>query len=132
MKFLQWAKDGGEDSHVTGFYIVELKGLLSIVLLHFANGTREAFHSHAFDAITWIIRGSFLERMLDGRTRLFQPSVKPKVTRRTTFHKVESLGNTWALSFRGPWKDTWREFLPKTRAFVTLTHGRQVLLEAAA
>ena len=127
MKLFSLAKDGGPDSHVTGFFLVEIKSLFSIVLLHFANGTREAYHSHAFNAVTWVLKGEFQERMLDGKVNIFKPSLKPKITLRSTFHKVFSVGSTWALSFRGPWTNTWKEFLPSTRKFVTLTHGRKIV-----
>lgn len=127
MKLFSTAKDGGNESHVTGFFIIESKPLFSIVLLHFRNGTREAFHSHAFNAATWVLKGKFLEKKLDGTETLFEPSVKPKLTSRDCFHKVFSYGDTWALSFRGPWSKTWREYLPQEERFVTLTNGRKVV-----
>jgi hypothetical protein len=127
MKLFSRAKDGGQESHVTGYFLIEIKPLFSVVLLHFVNGTRDAFHSHAFHAITWILSGEFREHMLDGRTKLYKPSLRPKITARSVFHKVFSYGDTWALSFRGPWKNTWQEFLPKANKFVTLTHGRKQL-----
>lgn len=40
-------------------------------------------------------------------------------------HKVISLGDTWVLSFRGPWVDLWHEYLPKLNKRITLTHGRK-------
>lgn len=125
MKFLEWAKDGGEESHVEGFFFVEIKPLFSIVLLHFANGTREAYHNHAFNALTWFLSGEVDEHHLDGRVLTFKPSFKPKYTKRSTFHKVFSKGDTWALSFRGAWANTWKEFIPSLGIFKTLTHGRK-------
>lgn len=127
MKLFKWGKDGGKDSTVDGFFLVEIKPLFSIVLLHFQNGTREVFHSHAFNAITWILKGKFIEHNLNGKDTEFGRSLKPKITPRSCFHKVESVGDTWALTFRGPWVDKWKEFLPATREFVTLTHGRKVI-----
>ena len=35
MRFMNWEKDGGYESTVTGLYIVEIKKLFSIVLLKF-------------------------------------------------------------------------------------------------
>jgi hypothetical protein len=51
MKFLSKCKDGGPESPVTAYVLVEIKSLFSVMLLHFS-GTREAFHSHAFNALT--------------------------------------------------------------------------------
>lgn len=133
MRFMQWAHDGGEDSGVRAFFLIELKGLFSIALLHFKDGSREAYHSHAFNAISWILRGEFVEHRLFGtmlgmpmaRRRVYRPSRRPKVTLRNNMHKVISRGETWVLTLRGPWTDTWREF--KNGKYITLTHGRKVV-----
>lgn len=128
MRFLEWAKDGGPDSHVTGFYIVEIKKLFSIVLLRFEEESREAYHSHAFKALTWILKGKFMELSLPLGSKLFAPSLKPKYTPRRKFHKVFSVtGTTWALTFRGPWKDVWYEYIAGKGDLTKLTHGRKVL-----
>lgn len=42
-------------------------------------------------------------------------------------HKVMSQGDTFVLSLRGPWADTWKEFLPGLNRFITLTHGRKIV-----
>ena len=122
MKFFSKGKDGGQNSHVWGFWAVEIKSLFSIVLLCFEEGSREAFHSHAFNAYTWFLNGEVEEYHLNGETITWKPSIKPKYTPRKCFHKVYSKKRTWALSFRGPWADTWREF--SNDKLTTLTHGR--------
>jgi hypothetical protein len=138
MKFFQNATDGGKDSGVTGFFLIEIKPLLSVVFLRFRPGTREAFHSHAFDALTWFLKGRVREHRISYpyaqiiSVKEFGPSFRPKFTPRDNHHKVESLGVAWALSIRGPWGQTWREYLPKLRKFVTLTHGRKVAQEVEA
>lgn len=133
MRFLQRASDGGKLSGVTGYFLIEIKPLFSVVLLHFRNGTREAYHSHAFNALTWFLKGRVEEHRInpdkpnDVVVTPFGPGVKPKFTSRENHHKVYSLGDTWALSFRGPWVNTWREYLPSINRFVTLTNGRRVV-----
>lgn len=127
MRLLQWAKDGGPKSHSDGLFIIELRRLCSIVLLHFRPGAREAYHNHAFNTWTWFLKGEVREYMLDGAANVFKPSLKPKITPRSTFHRVFSIGHTWAISFRGPWVDQWKEFIPETNEFITLTHGRRIV-----
>lgn len=105
MRFLHYGKDGGPESTVWGLFLVEIKCLFSVVLLRFEDGSREAYHSHAFDAVSWVLRGNLLEEFLSGGWRLHHKGWLPILTRRTTFHKVTSLGRTWVLSFRGPWAD---------------------------
>lgn len=133
MKFFQRASDGGKDSGVTGFFFVEIKPMFSVVLLRLRNGTREAFHSHAFNALTWWLTGHVLEHRMcltnpeEIAVKEYRPSFKPKYTPRENHHKVESIGVSWALSFRGPWVDKWVEYRNGSR--VVLTHGRKVVSE---
>jgi hypothetical protein len=131
MRLLKYAKDGGAESTVSGFYFVEIKSLFTIVLLRFQGKSREAFHTHAFNAISWVLKGKLTENHLNGYDEGFfdeyTPSLKPIITPRSQFHKVDSDGDTWALSFRGPWVNTWREYLPALNKFRTLTNGRKVV-----
>jgi hypothetical protein len=125
MKLLTVRKDGGGESSVTGYWLIEAKSLLSVCLLRFDGDSRDAFHTHAFNCVSWLLRGRLVEQFLDGRNRVYGPSWRPFVTRRSDFHKVSSTSVSWVLTFRGPWVDRWREFLPPSRKFVELTHGRR-------
>ena len=128
MKLLSKAPDGGISSGVTGYFLVEIKGLFSVVLLKFNKGTREAFHEHAFNAVTVWLRGAVTEYhqgdIWNSKTRVYVPFMW-KLTRRSVFHKIVAHEDTWALSFRGPWQDRWRE--DRNGEMVTLTHGRLVV-----
>ncbi len=126
-KFFFKRKDGGQNSTVTGYWLFEFKSLFSIVLLKFDEGAREAFHNHAFNALTWFVRGEVVEHYLDGSSKTWKPSFWPKYTARDCFHKVFGVKTTYALSIRGPWSKTWKEFLPSENQYVTLTNGRQVV-----
>lgn len=126
MKLFKYMKDGGPESKSSGLFLIEIKKLCSIVLLKFTDGSRDAYHTHAFDAVSWVLKGKLVEQHMDGRVVEYLPSFKPIFTSRGTFHKVVSVGETRALTFRGPWLNKWREFLPQEDRFITLTHGRQV------
>ena len=127
MKFLTIRKDGGNESTVTGYWLVEIKSLFSIALLKFDGKSREAYHTHAFNCFSWVLRGELMECFLDGRTEFHSRSWRPFFTRRTDFHKVSSITAkpSWILTFRGPWKKEWLEWRPLENRFVGLTHGRQ-------
>ena len=107
-----------------------------MALLCFENGSREAYHSHAFNSISWVLKGRLEEdvieqdsvRMLWYGTLRYDPSLKPIFTSTNRMHKVTSVGRTWVLTFRGPWARTWKEFLPKSGEFVTLSNGRKVVV----
>ena len=126
MKFFKKMKDGGSESTVTGYWLIEAKNLFSVVLLKFEGESREAYHSHAFNAISWVIFGGVTEHLWKGPSRQFKPSLKPKITRRNVCHKVKSdKGVSYLLSLRGPWSETWKEYRPlENNREVTLTHGR--------
>jgi hypothetical protein len=122
MRFCQWVDDGGKNSGVKGFFLIEIKSLFTIVLLRFSKGTRDAYHTHAFNAITLWLKGAVLEHLKGGATTCYMP-LEFKYTSRSCFHKVEALKTTWALSFRGPWVNTWQE--DHNGKVVTLTYGRR-------
>jgi hypothetical protein len=132
MRLFKRMKDGGPLSKVHGFFLVEIKSLFSIVLLRFDDGARDAFHTHAFNAWSWVLDGCLVEEELITaspdtcctRTRVYTPSLRPIYTPRECFHKVTSFGTTWALTFRGPWVDKWLEYTGE-RGYVALTHGRK-------
>ena len=126
MKLFSIMKDGGGESTVTGYWLIEWKLLFSIVLLEFGNGSREAYHSHAFNCFSWVISGKLKEQHLGGSFNYILPSFMPFMTYRDTFHKVSSEGTTWVLSFRGPWSKYWKEYLPKEDKFLKLSSGRKV------
>lgn len=126
-RFFHKKYDGGLDSGVTGYMLIEWKILFSIGLLHFKEGSREAYHNHAFNAVTWWIKGSVIEELSNGVTKDFVPSFKPKITKRSCFHKVIAKVSSWALTFRGPWKDQWLELRNDKTQFVILTHNREVV-----
>jgi hypothetical protein len=133
VKLFAVRKDGGPDSNVTGYWLVECKPLFSIALLKFEKGSREAFHSHAFNAVSWILSGELKEeRIIDGQKVLktFKPSLKPIITTKHNLHRVHGItATTWALSFRGPWDKTWIEMFDDGST-VTLTNGRRIIERA--
>lgn len=117
--------DGGQDSGVTGYFLIEWKWLFSIAILKFEEGSREAYHSHAFNAYTWWICGKADEvRQYPGETvyREYERAWKPKYTPRDNVHKVLAYTRCWCFTIRGPWEDTWYEY--KNGEKITLTHGR--------
>lgn len=126
MKLFKRMKDGGPESTSTGFWLIEWKKAFSIVLLRFDGKSREAFHTHAFNCVSWVLKGQLRETFLKGPIVFHEPSFKPFKTRRSDFHMVDSMVPTsWVLSFRGPWVDKWKEWIPSKDKSIILTHGRK-------
>ena len=135
MKLFRIAKDGGSASNVTGYWLIEWKSVFSIALLRFKKGSRDAYHSHAFNAVSWVLYGELLEKTLvDGNvfTKSLKPSFTPVITPRDQTHQVHGISsNTWALTFRGPWSETWKEvfIFEANSKEVILTNGRKIIHE---
>jgi len=133
-RFFYKKYDGGKISGVTGYFLIEWKKLFSVGLLHFKEGSRENYHSHAFNACSWWLIGRVSEIRLKETgghipyiaTNNFEPSLSPKITPRNNVHRVVAHKNTWALTFRGPWQDSWYEVTPEGDK-ITMTHGRKVV-----
>ena len=135
MKLFSLCKDGGPESTVWGYFLCEIKSLFSIVLLRFENGSRDAYHSHAFNCVSWVLKGQLEEQTppsdlakLSGwpyEAKRHLPSLMPVFTYRDTTHKVVSIGRTWVISFRGPWAKIWKEIEGGEEK--TLTSGRRVV-----
>lgn len=131
MRLFYAGKDGGKDSTCWGFWLIELKSLFSIVGLKFVGNSREAYHTHAFTSVSWLISGQLIEEFTDGTRIIHKPSLLPIVTRKYPFHKVSSKGNSYVLSIRGPWENTWFEQTEHDGRY-RLTHGRKKLSDGVS
>jgi hypothetical protein len=116
MRFFQKVKDGGPDSPVDAYVLIEIKSLFSIMLLKFNKGARDSFHSHAFNAWTLFLSGypmevSLVDSPLGGVYEVFKTfkSGDWKYTPKDQIHLYSNVRTAWAITFRGPWSDTWKE-----------------------
>lgn len=125
MKFFTKSKDGGPESPVDAYFLFEIKSLCTVALLRFNTGTREAFHTHAFNALTWFISGSLVEQDADGSHHIYRRKWLPKLTRRTKNHRVIADCTSWCFTIRGPWSSTWTE--DTETHHTVLTHGRKIV-----
>jgi hypothetical protein len=128
MKLFFKAKDGGQESTVTGYWLIESKSLFSIAILRFDGMSRNAYHSHAFNSISWLLSGMLIEGYLNKeyiKPTSYFPSLIPIITKKSDIHMVHSMVSpSWVLTFRGPWESTWIEHTEKEKTYI-LTHGRK-------
>lgn len=127
MRIFSKRKDGGPASTVDAYFLIEIKPLFSIALLKFHKGSRENYHSHAFNALTWFLAGDMTEELVTGEVTKYQRKIWPKVTGRKVFHKVYATKNSWCLTLRGPWCDRWNEHNKSTNTTTTLTNNRTIV-----
>lgn len=127
MKIFNKAKDGGPESPVEAYFLVEFKNFFSIALLKFNTGCRDNYHTHTFNAFTWFIKGKLVEEDISGDTYVYTRSLLPKFTSKTKTHRVRAFSTSWCFTIRGPWKKTWSEHNKKDNTITILTHGRRVV-----
>jgi hypothetical protein len=130
--FFNKVKDGGQASPVDAYFLIEMKGLFSIALLKFNKGARENYHSHAFNALTWFIKGTLVEQepnSLDKLPHVYTRSFLPKLTPKGLTHRVKAYEDSWCLTIRGPWDEYWTEYNEELDKTTILTHGRRTVGE---
>ena len=123
-------KDGGKKSPVDAYFLIESKPLLSIALLKFNKGRREEFHTHAFDALTWFLKGELTEEDVSGEFYPYERSIIPKLTKKGKDHRVIATKDSWCFTIRGRWVDNWTEYNKDTNTTTVFTHGRKIVLQA--
>lgn len=129
MRFFEKAKDGGCESPVDAYFLCEIKPVFSIALLKFNKGSRENYHTHAFDAWTWFICGELAEQDVNGNMYEYKRSLLPKVTLRSKNHRVIAARDSWCFTLRGRWLSTWTEYNEDRDKTITLTNGRDIIGE---
>ena len=131
MLFFNKRKDGGSKSNVDGYFLIELKSLFSVAVLKFNEGAREEFHSHAFDALTWFVKGDLTEEDVDGSLYTYRKSFIPKLTPKNKVHRVIANKDSWCFTLRGKWVEKWFEITSDKKIKVNFTHGRKVVSKEA-
>lgn len=130
MHILKKVKDGGKESPVDAYFLFELKGLCSIALLKFNKGTRENFHTHAFDALTWFLSGHLVEERATPHGSIlytYKRSLLPKFTAKSNLHRVRAHKTSWCFTIRGPWENHWTEYNEEKDTTYVLTHHRHIV-----
>jgi hypothetical protein len=125
-------KDGGKESTVDAYFLFEIKNFMSVALLKFNKGTRENYHSHAFNALTWFLFGDMVEeRIVDGKLvkTNYSFSLKPKYTPKDNLHKVFANKTSYALTIRGKWQKDWIEYNENEDTTYVLESGRKIIKE---
>lgn len=130
MRFLEKTKDGGEKSTVDAYFLFEVKSLFSIALLKFNKGSRENYHTHAFNAFTWFLSGDLEEESINytdskkSFLKKYKRSFIPKFTKKDNLHRVFAHRDSWCLTVRGSWDNKWTEYNRNLDETYLYTHGR--------
>lgn len=122
-----WTKVALGSGYLHRFTIFELKRFFSIYFHVFNTVEQDRFHTHAFNGIAIVLRGSYEEEFIENgtvKTRLVGLGIR-YIPRSYNHRLLQSTKNAMSILFAGPWAPTWTE---ENEHFVrTLTWGRQEL-----
>lgn len=102
------------DQCVTELTILEWKKLFSIKLFHFhkTKGKQDRFHTHAFNAVSILFSGDYVEEVVDDTNTI----VPLKRSRKrflfipaNQYHRITKSDGCRTLLITGPWGDTFKE-----------------------
>lgn len=100
--------------------VFEHKRLFGILFFYFKGGEQDRFHTHAFNAISFKLFGSYTEGILNDDKEISH-RVRKEFFRyfpRNSYHSINKSKGCMTLLIQGPWKKTWKEY----------KNGKEVLL----
>jgi hypothetical protein len=117
------------EGHVEQFIIFENKHLFSIILYKWFTIDQIRFHTHAFSAVAFLLKGWYWEKILFKDIEMpnfvnvpFLPRFLPK----NYCHAIQQAKpGTRTLVITGPWQKHWYEYFPDTKTWVKYHWGRE-------
>ena len=94
---------------VSQFVIFECKYLFSIICFYFhkSNNSQDRFHTHAFNAISIKLFGTYEEYCFDELNNTISSNTRTQIFKyfpRNSFHKIGNSIGCFTVLFAGPWK----------------------------
>lgn len=119
------------DGHIIAYTIFEHKYLFSIIVYHWKTIKQNRFHSHAFPALAFLLKGSYEEEVFTTGgiiKKTVNQWLKPRVLPRNYTHRIlKASPKTWTIVFTGPWIKHWYEYFEDTSTWIKYTWGRKVV-----
>jgi hypothetical protein len=119
------------EGHIIAYVLFEHKSLFSVILYNWQTIKQNRFHSHAFAAIAFLLRGAYeQERYSKGeiKTEKVNQWLRPRYLPKNYTHRImKAEPHTWTLVLTGPWIKYWYEYFDDTNTWVKYTWGRKVV-----
>lgn len=104
--------DLGEQS-VTELTILEYKKWFSIKLFNFhkSEGVQDRFHTHAFNAYSFLLKGDYTEEVLEDNkiVKCLRSRSKALFIPKDSYHRITRSKGCVTLLVTGPWGETFKE-----------------------
>ena len=97
------------------FVLFEHKNLFGIIFFYFKGNKQDRFHTHAFNALSIKLFGTYREGILTQRTPdkvYVQYKTRDKIFKyfpRDCYHSINQSDGCMTVLLQGPWKKTWKE-----------------------
>jgi hypothetical protein len=104
------------------FVLFEHKKLFGILIFHFRGHRQDRFHTHAFNALSIKLWGTYTEGILDPKTGQAEYVQRDKIFKhfpRDSYHSINNSEGCCTVLLQGPWKNTWKEFKDGTETTLT-------------
>ncbi len=121
------------DQVVSQFVLFEFKYLFSIIFFYFhkSDGEQDRYHTHAFNAISFKLFGTYDEYILDNeKTGEYHVENRKDIIKyfpRDRYHKIGKSTGCLTLLFSGPWNKEWKEYCETNKKITYYTFSRKVL-----
>lgn len=104
--------DLGEQS-VTELTLLEYKKWFSIKLFNFhkSEGVQDRFHTHAFNAYSFLLKGDYTEEVLEDNkiVKCLRSRSKALFIPKDSYHRITRSKGCVTLLVTGPWGETFKE-----------------------
>lgn len=126
-KILHYDRTALGVGNIRRFTIFEIKYLGGVIINCFNTENQDRFHSHAFHALSWMIRGYYYEDVIINDRIVSKKIVKSRFIPKNYVHKItKSSVNAISVTFEGPWGPNWSEYFDNGR-IKTYAWGRKIV-----
>lgn len=112
------------------FVLFEHKKLFGVIFFYFKGGQQDRFHTHAFNAISFKLWGTYTEGIYNQITKSVTYEKRTSIVKyfpRDSYHSINNSDGCCTVLFQGPWEKNWKEL--KDGKEINLTWHRKEMYE---
>ena len=117
------------EGNVQALAVFENKYLFGITVYKWFTIDQIRFHTHAFNAIAFLIKGWYWEKVIFNdveMTNFVNIPFWPRLIPRNYCHAIQhAKPGTMTIVFSGPWQKHWFEYFPDTKKWIKYNWGRK-------
>lgn len=119
------------EGFIVQYTIFENKYFGGIWIYNWKTILQNRFHTHAFNAYAFLLRGSYIEEVIENNiiiTKNVNQWLKPRFLPKNYCHRIlKAQPNTWTIVFFGKWSKFWYEYFEDTKTWIKYTWGRKII-----